>query len=388
MAQSGGSATIYGILYQILGSLDWAVGLRLQDAVVEDGELLQARLIVEPAGGGGDLQVKLPGGMRIVEQWKSRRTRKQWTVKELIADVLPDLYLAVPWPETPGGEVYRFVTEGKRSVSYEKTLGFFRELRDLPVPEAPFGSLDDKDVLLTLDKKRLTRRKLSECITQAVRKRKVVRDGEDEARTRQKLWHLLGRFEMPKEVSGASLRANIDSALRPLADFQDHIASKREQLCGLLLEIAGEGEVSLTITEFLQRAELDVLSLRDHGGIQRALGSLLDRELRNSGYEPKEDVRRSPVWPEGSPVLAFSGESGQGKTWQLARLRLLPSGCSKPGQGGGHCGASCKSTPTGGFSGAALPQRISRPYTRAWRQREGATPRVSVMRRSDPLLRL
>ena len=73
MADNGGSATVYGVLYQILRSLKWIKALRLQ-GVKESGELVSALLILEPLD-GGDLQVS--GSTKsVVEQCKLRRSNR------------------------------------------------------------------------------------------------------------------------------------------------------------------------------------------------------------------------------------------------------------------------------------------------------------------------
>ena len=55
MVQAGGSATVYGVLYQMLRAAHWANEIRLKATI--DGETLtSAQLILEPKGGGGDVQ--------------------------------------------------------------------------------------------------------------------------------------------------------------------------------------------------------------------------------------------------------------------------------------------------------------------------------------------
>ena len=51
----------------------------------------------------------------------------------------------------------------------------------------------------------------------------------------------------------------------------------------------------------------------------------LENQLRLIGYDPEKDVRERPEWPEDFPILILTGESGQGKTWQLCNLALNAS---------------------------------------------------------------
>ena len=66
MAKRGGSATVYGVLYQMLGSIRWATQLQLL-GTLDSEDLQSATLILEPRD-GGDMQIDLPN-TRIVEQW-------------------------------------------------------------------------------------------------------------------------------------------------------------------------------------------------------------------------------------------------------------------------------------------------------------------------------
>jgi hypothetical protein len=57
MAQAGGSATINGILYQILGTLNWAANIHLR-AQLSGDDIEEAILVIEPCEGGGDLRIE------------------------------------------------------------------------------------------------------------------------------------------------------------------------------------------------------------------------------------------------------------------------------------------------------------------------------------------
>lgn len=93
MTQPGGSATINGILYQLLGVIHRAANIRL--SATQDGEeVVNARLIIEPTGGGGDVRIHFPN-RQLVEQWKAKSDRGTWSLQQIISSVLPDLYLAV-----------------------------------------------------------------------------------------------------------------------------------------------------------------------------------------------------------------------------------------------------------------------------------------------------
>lgn len=88
MPNVGGSATCYGVLYQILGAAHWAASIRLS-ASSEGQALNECRLCIEPAEGGGDLQVSGGDARRIVEQWKAKSDHGTWSLKQTVEKVLP-----------------------------------------------------------------------------------------------------------------------------------------------------------------------------------------------------------------------------------------------------------------------------------------------------------
>lgn len=135
MTQAGGSANINGVLYQILGSIDWAARIRLS-ATVEDNEFSKALLILEPAGGGGDIVIKWDTG-RIVEQWKAKSDQGTWSLAEVIEKVIPDLYLSVDSDHLDDNSEYRFITEGRRG-KWENAEEFFKTLKFFFHCVAPF----------------------------------------------------------------------------------------------------------------------------------------------------------------------------------------------------------------------------------------------------------
>ena len=143
MTQAGGSATINGILYQILGALDWESRITL-DLQLAEGLAPAATLVIEPTGGGGDLQIVFPQ-KRLVEQWKAKSDAGTWSLNKIIDDVLPDLYRAVNGARLDEEVEYWFVTEGRRG-DWEKAQAFFTELDHTP-PQDPFAALDDQEVI-------------------------------------------------------------------------------------------------------------------------------------------------------------------------------------------------------------------------------------------------
>src|SRR5690242_2518979 len=112
---SGGSSTINGVVYQLLRSLLHVAKIRVHRVALESGETTvprQLTVILEPRGGGGDLQVRGTDSL-IVEQIKTRSDGSTWSLREVIEQVLPDLFLAVAQGDAEKTNRYRFVTEGR-----------------------------------------------------------------------------------------------------------------------------------------------------------------------------------------------------------------------------------------------------------------------------------
>lgn len=126
---SGGSATVNGVMYQMLWSLLRSSSARIaipQSTSCTADELTEATLILEPIGGGGDLVV-VSGNRRIVEQLKAKSGGGSWSLREVFESVIPDLYVAT---ESNNEEIeYRFITEGTMG-DWKDVYKFFRSLRD------------------------------------------------------------------------------------------------------------------------------------------------------------------------------------------------------------------------------------------------------------------
>ena len=300
MAPPGGSSTLYGVLYQLLASIHHAVRLRL---LRRGQKVLGARLVVEPTGGGGDLRIELPE-QRIVEQWKARTTGKPWSLQQIVEKVLPDLYqdsaLSLPDDET----TYVFATEGHPT---EDARLFFERLRG-PVPEGgPLTGLRRGD------------QKILRGVAKTVRKRRGLRS-EPDSTTYPKLRRLLSRFEIRPGLKPEDLAGDIDHWLLPLVDLRDDVPDKRQQLCLMILSKAAHGEVVIVPEDLLREAGLRGVSLENEDELRRKIREGVQREVERRKYRRDRDVRTKPDWPEDKPVLILAGESGQGKTWQLARL--------------------------------------------------------------------
>ena len=123
MIQPGGSASINGVLYQILGSIDWVTRIHLIiKKSNKNQENHEYQLILEPKGGGGDIVVTSPLG-KITQQWKAKNNHRSWSLAIVIDEVIPDLYLAVDNNQLNDNFQYWFMTEGHRG-QWEKSKIF------------------------------------------------------------------------------------------------------------------------------------------------------------------------------------------------------------------------------------------------------------------------
>ena len=333
---AGGSATINGVLYQLLWSLLRASRARFDSPVTDDdGTLNQVTLVLEPVGGGGDLVVA-EGRRKTAEQLKARPDGSTWSLREVVESVIPDLYLACTEPtETMS---FRFVTEGRMG-EWAKVYKFFRGLqnRELSVND-PLSGLDDvselsfgrhksssdvdNDTKPFWERESYTERTLYERIVTEIRKRKVVRSNENELATQQKLWFLLANFEFIGQQSMDRLQEEIDAHLLAVVDCRDDIPLVRDSMAMDLARRATVGGADINVDRFFQSHNLNAISLTEWGELRDRTHQHLEAYLRLHGYDRNSDVRLSSAtetlgqWPDGTPMMAVSGESGQGKSWR------------------------------------------------------------------------
>src|SRR5215216_1305009 len=236
MVPPGGSATLYGVLYQLLASVHHAVRLRIQQ---RGDTVLGARMVVEPPRGGGDLWIESPG-YRIVEQLKARTTGRLWGLQEIVDKVLPDLYLDPMLDLLDGQTEYVFATEGRAG---PEAHAFFQRLRKSKTTGNPLAGMGRED------------QKIFRRIASAVRKRKNVRS-EPLAQTHRKLRHLLERFEIRENQTADRLAQEIDRMLLPLVDHVEDLQATRDQLCTIILRRGAGGGNEFMPEDVLREAGL------------------------------------------------------------------------------------------------------------------------------------
>ena len=251
-------------------------------------------------------------GLCLVEQYKTR-TRGTWSLADLTA-VLRDLRRSLQ-DSRPQHARYRFVTDGRAG-----RLGAFESfVARLDKTEGP-GDLDDEKKRKFTHTLCLGDREFLDHLAIATRS-KV--DGETTAEEREVLFHLLRRFEMKFCVRSEELAGAVEARLRPYVCNLGDEAGVRKRLIGDLMERLASGETKLDkdgLDAMLQAAQLMPDRLRKVGNLARTLEGGLHRHLRYLRYRRGNDVRDAPCWSETKPVLVIAGESGAGKSWQLARL--------------------------------------------------------------------
>ncbi|WP_197455748.1 NACHT domain-containing protein [Stieleria neptunia] len=313
MSSVGGSANINGILYQILGTLNQTVALRFHPTQCSGDDVVEASLIVEPAD-GGDLQYE-SGGERVVQQWKAKARGGTWSLKKVVEEVLPDLYLAVPDEELDCSCRYEFITEG-RIGNWTTAYDFFSSLDRNPPADRFEESLDDSSKNHKRDGKKISDLELFRWVLNAVRKREGARDEEIEL-SKRKVWHLLGRFRMQENENHELQTAKLNQFLIHHVEFAEDVDAKRRELCGVLLDAASQGPQELSAESLLRRASIPLYSFRDWDRLHTRLSKRLTEQLKKEGYTRELDVRKQT--PSLRNEIFVTGDSGQGKTWWLAR---------------------------------------------------------------------
>jgi hypothetical protein len=342
----GGPATVNGIVYQMLWSLMRALSMHVRecDRSPGDNSVERAVLILEPRGGGGDVQQRA-GRRRVVEQLKAKSDGGTWSLTDVVKEVLPDLYLArdPAFPETE----YRFVTEGRMG-RWGEVYRFFQGLKGrCDAGTDLLGRLDDRK---TIKFKRgtpqsggadppfwplpaYTEESLFEHIVKEVRKRETVRDSETDEQTREGLWELLANFTFVPDQTIDAVRQEVDTNLLAVVVSKDDLTEKRQAMLTELAEQATVGGAQIDAQKFLSKYCLDATPLTAWAVLRRQASECLEGDLRRAGYAPDLDVRTASAdqlmkaWPEETPILTIAGDSGVGKSWLLYALaRLLAAG--------------------------------------------------------------
>jgi len=339
----GGPSTINGVLYQILWCLFRTARLHVSECNLDrsSGEIARAVLRLEPELGGGDAQ-EIVENRRVVVQLKARSDEGTWSLREVVEDVLPDLYLGVD-PNAPETE-YRLVTEGRMG-RWSEVYSFFQSLKDRPPPQGdPLDSLDSTTPIRFQRVKsreatpeqhtepfwpaeKYTARTLFERIVEEVRKRPAVAKRQEPLKTTQRnVWHLLANFAFVENQTMARLEKEVTSLLLALVSFDTQAAEKRDAMLAGLARRAAQGAADIESTGFFAEYGLDSVPLTAWQTLRERSGAHLEGELRRRGYEPCDDVREDSAedviarWPPDAPMLVLSGESGQGKSWLLYAL--------------------------------------------------------------------
>ena len=312
MTRSGGSVALNGFLYQILHHLDWSTDASLT-GTLDGQEVKDGCLVLEPGEGGGDAQAQArASGLYLVEQYKTR-TSGTWSLSEVIA-VLGDLRKSVP-DYLPGFARYRFVTNGRpgRLAEFREFIARLNEVEGT-------DELDNTTQRKFAGELRLGDRAFLDHLARVTRNGGVgsVTPGE-----RALVFHVVRRLELKFGVGLADLAADLDTRLRPYVENLGDETGVRKRLVGELMERLSEGETRLDrdgLNAMLQEAGISPDRLRKVEVLARTLAGGWRRRSKYIRYRYEVDVRDTLRWSESKPVCLIAGESGAGKSWQLASL--------------------------------------------------------------------
>ena len=340
----GGPATINGVVYQLLWSLLRTSTLRIdrvsRDA--HDGELDSACIRLEPHGGGGDLRVE-DSNRLVVEQVKTRSGVRTWSLRNVIEDVLPDLYKGVDL--SIRNTCYRFITDGRMG-RWPQVLRLFQSLARRPLNYAiPSRNLDDNAVVFRPSRPRLIPRQAKD-VGSFWRKReyterdlfamivdrlshleeKLGNAAGSRIDVERKVLHLLANFEILTGQTTRLLAEKIREALLARGVPREQIEEKRDSMMMDLARRAVEGDSLVYSTPFFRRHQIDTIPLDDWRSLVDRSVVFLHRVHQRLGYRQHDNIRTERdrrligAWLDRSPILAITGDCGQGKSWQLLAL--------------------------------------------------------------------
>jgi hypothetical protein len=313
MATTPGAYNIHGVVFQIIRTAQWSVRMTLTSPAKR---LASARLTAEPRS-GGDFQVRF-ADRRIVQQFKTRSGNRTWSLREVIDEVLPDLYRAVDLADASETR-FEFVTDGRMG-SWRIAAEFFDQLGKRPVPASPLHVLDDETQLRFFGKGRCSRRDLFRTICDAVRKHASAKH-EAVLLTRRKVWHLLSRFRFVQTPSAAEARISTQTMLRPYVADDKAAKTALSAIIDTLLEYSAAGDVTFTPGELLQAVGIDPDAFTGTEPLREAVRQIVRREASTLvRFRPDLSVRSPTPLTHPWILACYRGPGGSGKSWMLAAL--------------------------------------------------------------------
>ena len=349
----GGPATINGIRYQMIWCLLEVATLRFQARPVltpDKKDVVQTTVILEPSQ-GGDAHL-LRADLQQVVQLKARSGGGTWSLREIVHDVLPDLYRAIDFDRE---QEFLFVTEGEQG-DWGEAKDFFTRLTTLPPPQ------EGQSALPLLDATRAVRyrgslqgasgngftvpneRDLFNEIVLSLRNAHSHIQAEAPKETERKVWRLLSRLKFRWGETGKQQEVKLLHRLRSLVNNPDDVHNILNILLSKLQERAIRGNETIEADEFFAENGLRGVPL-----IRRQWSRLVEIGAEQTArdlsvkfkYKPDDDVRPGgddilalPLvsqWQRGgADCLTLTGESGQGKSWRLYALALALSASDAP----------------------------------------------------------
>lgn len=320
----GGSATVRGVLYQMLWCLLRLSRAEIRDAALSDGgEFSKATLVLEPTGGGGDAR-ETNGSTVVVTQLKARADQGAWSLQEVITQVFPDLLKAVSLQHA--NPIYQFVTEGHIG-RWRDVIDFFEELRERRGDRSTLSTTRMLRVGATVasptDPEAFWQ---SASYSEATLFTKIVdalgggSAGPARDDLEARVWHLLAHFRMREHLSWDRVVSEIDANLAEVIDVIETVTEKRQAMTTALGELAAIGNLSIDIESFLSKHGVPALRPdRVSVMLDRAADVLRDR-LRLRGFQSRQHVQgeftqRLVSLLEESSVVVITGKSGTGKSW-------------------------------------------------------------------------
>ena len=318
----GGAATNHGIWYQALWCVLCAVETKIE--CIDDG----LRIILEPYG--GDTWLERPDGRQVVQL--KTLSEGTWSLKNVVEEVLPDLYRAVSL-DSPTTTKYEFVTEGGMG-NWTQVRESFESLAQRVMPdvsESEFNVAYNK-----LDNiRRLkfggssgefwngarTQHQLFNRIVDHLRTKSPACD-ETIEQTRWKTWHLLARFRFKGLITESQIRRQLRELLLQYVDHRESVTATLNAMVAWLINRSSANEVTTTPKQLFESCNLKyVLPIGQWAATKERCQNrfLLDTKLRK--YRPEWDVRFRQSNCESSsahtPFIVVFGGSGLGKSWWL-----------------------------------------------------------------------
>ncbi|MDZ4364398.1 MAG: hypothetical protein U0943_13635, partial [Brevundimonas sp.] len=307
MATGGGGYAIAGFLYQLLGTIDFATSVAINEQAVGPEAQDTYTVTIEPPSGGDSIHTI--GAAKTTTQFKTRRCRG-FSERDVLLEVFPDLFKAAA---TDPDQAFVLQTNGNARLSPSSDR-LAELLRTIPLEDALTQA--ESEGLQFKAHQSKGRRGPREHFDWLLAK---VSPGSETDRDRETLAALIRRFGIEDRIAETQIRSVILKRLRQIAGSHETAHQLFLAMAGRLAILATEDHRTVPVASIFADCGIDTAQLVPTVQFVARLRADFDTTMRQLGYDAAQDSRAEASALLGPLPTALAGPSGVGKTWAMAR---------------------------------------------------------------------